>query len=68
MGKNNNNAIMCFYLILFAQLLVNISSSAFKWNFERGGQDWLESCQEGDQAPIDISKPFEFKSIFLFYF
>ena len=56
------NLIMFFYFIIFAHLLINVSNSTVKWNFEKGGQDWPESCKNGDQAPIDISKPFEFKS------
>lgn len=66
------NLILCFYLIICAHMLSNVSNSTVKWNFDKGGQDWPESCKDGEQAPIDIGKPFEFKSknlkiFFLFY-
>jgi len=58
---------MCFYFFLFAHLLKNVSnSSSSKWDFEKGGQDWPESCKTAEQAPIDISKPFDYKSKNLF--
>lgn len=66
MDKNEHasktNFMMFFYFLLFAHLLVNVSNSNVKWSFEKGGQDWPDSCKNGDQAPIDISHPFEFKS------
>lgn len=54
--------IIFMYFLLFAQLLISVSNSRLKWDFNKGGQDWNENCQNGDQAPIDISKPFQYKS------
>jgi hypothetical protein len=69
MENNNSNLIMCFYFFLFAHLLMNISnsSSSSKWDYQERGQDWPENCKTAEQAPIDISKPFEFKSKYLFF-
>ena len=65
--ENNNNCsktyiLMFFYFLIFGHLLLSVSSSKTKWDFNKGGQDWSDNCQNTDQAPIDISKPFEYKS------
>jgi hypothetical protein len=59
---NKNSTIMFLYLFTFAQLLIYVSNTQTIWDFNKGGQDWPPSCQNGDQAPIDISKPFEYRS------
>jgi hypothetical protein len=52
--------ILFIILIFLNPFLLQISST--KWNFNKGGEDWPNSCKNGDQGGIDISGPFEYKS------
>ena len=50
------------FLIIFLSAHLLNSTYSFSWNFEKGGNDWPDTCNEGNQAPIDISAPFTYKS------
>ena len=59
---NLKTLIMFLYFIIFGHLLISVSNTTTKWDFNKGGQDWSGNCKDRDQAPIDISQPFEHKS------
>ncbi len=58
----SKNSFIILYFIFFVLFLKYVSTTQLKWDFDKGGEDWPNSCKEGNQAPIDISKPFEYKS------
>jgi len=65
--NKSKSTCMISYLFFFSLLLQCVSNTEMKWDFNKGGQDWPDSCKTGDQAPIDISKPFEYKSNLISY-
>lgn len=47
-----------FLILLLLSNLILCSS----WDYNKGGEDWPESCKTPDQSPIDLSHPFEYRS------
>lgn len=62
-NRMNNLFTITSNFLIFGLLLSNVSCTKTKWNYERGGNDWQESCLTSDQGPIDIVQPFEYKGI-----
>ena len=56
----NEKNILFLTLVILAHCLIFVSNTS--WNFDKGGADWPSACKDGNQAPIDISQPFTFKS------
>ncbi len=62
MKPDYKSKIFLIGILLLGQLIFYCSGAVSNWDYVKGGADWSGSCKEGDQAPIDISKPFTFKS------
>lgn len=58
--KNQNRLFL--FTIVFSLFFFNIGSSP-SYNYIKGGEDWTGACKGGNQSPIDLSGPFEYKSI-----
>ncbi len=62
-NRTNTSFLTTLNFLIYALLLCNISTTAIKWNYDKGGKNWQESCLTSDQGPIDIIAPFEYKRI-----
>lgn len=51
-----------FLVFLLFSYNTMFSYSMKSWDYIKGGADWPEDCKKGNQAPLDISQPFTFKS------
>ena len=53
-----------FIILVLLSAIYLPNCFASKWDYIKGGIDWGSDCKEGEQAPIDISAPFTFRSIY----
>lgn len=59
--RPENKTQLFIFLILFFTNFCCLGKN-INWDYNKGGADWPEECKKGNQAPIDIGKPFEYKS------
>jgi carbonic anhydrase len=63
--KNVKSKLFILLLIYATQIMFfcveKVRTGKVNWDYNKGGEDWPETCKRGDQAPLDISQPFKFK-------
>jgi len=53
--------IICTNSIVYSNRVI-FNNDFTEFNYDEGGDDWKGICKTGNQAPIDIKAPFNFKS------